>query len=152
MTKKDGLADQINYTLKAATAVADQHGTVPPLVGEVEASLSAPPPVSSPVVSAPPTVEAAPTSAPPAPVAPVAPGAPTVANPTVSTPVTAPTGSTALVVPASSAAASPAAIFSGKTVASSSGLAGSALPSVLAIGLGGIFIASGLRFRIGRTP
>jgi hypothetical protein len=40
MTKKDGLADQVNYTLRAASAVESQHGTVPPLTSDVEASLS----------------------------------------------------------------------------------------------------------------
>jgi hypothetical protein len=150
MTTKDGLADQVDYTLRAASAVASQHGIVPPLTGDVEASLSAPPPASSPASSAPPAATVPPVTAPtvgaPAPVAPRGPTAPSsqAAAPTV-------TSESSSVGPAqSSATSSAAAIFTGKTVASTSTLAGSALPSVLAIGLGGLFIASGLRFRLGR--
>jgi hypothetical protein len=158
MTKKDGLADQVNYTLRAASAVESQHGTVPPLTSDVEASLSAPP-VSSPVVA--PPVTSAPTAPTLSPVtaptvgaaAPVPPVVPTVPVTTPTTEASAPAtkpASQPLVSPQSSATSSPAAVFTGTTVASTSALAGSALPSVLAIGLGGLFIASGLRFRIGR--
>jgi hypothetical protein len=156
MTSSDGLGDQIKYTRRAAAAVAEQRGQVPPLVNDVEASFSAPPPVSS--------APSSPTAAAPSVAAPVAestvgtqqevnPGAPAVAGtmaPSSAGSSAAPLSNAAMPEPASSAASNPAAVFTGKTVASSSTLAGSALPSVLAIGLGGLLLASGLRFRVRR--
>ncbi len=144
MTANNGFADQINYSLAAATDVADQAGAVPDLLGPVEASFSAPPPASP--TSAPPSVSATPTQATQPPSLAQTPPVVGVTQPTAQSTVTSPLPSSKPTAPVST----PAAVFTGKTVASSSTLAGSALPSVLAIGLGVLFLASGLRFRIRR--
>jgi len=150
MTARNGLGDQVRYSLDAASAIASQAGDVPPLLGPLEASVSAPAPASPSVsssgstVTTPPTVASGPTKAgyvPPA-------TAPTAA--TTGATATAPT--VAASAPASSSPSASAVAFSGTTVAKSSSLAGSVLPSVLACGFGGLLVAQGLRFRGRRRP
>jgi hypothetical protein len=152
MTANAGLGDQVQYSLDAAVAVKSQQGIVPSLPGDVETSASAPPPAS-------PSASSEGSSAPPAVGAPTASDTPTrpvnnvpaegssvtgdAATPTPSAQISAPVAPPAN--SAISAGSSAAAVFSGRTVASSSGLAASVLPSVLAVGLGAIFLASGLR-------
>ena len=142
MTLANGLGDQVSFALRAAAAVAGQRGTVPTLLGADEPLVSAPPPAS-------PTAAA--TSSSPVAVVPshptrgraVVPPAPTTAGQTQS----AATASGAPVSGSAPASASPA-VIAGTTIAHSSSLAGSVLPSVLAIGLGALFLASGLRFKV----
>jgi hypothetical protein len=147
MTTADGLGDQISFTLRAASAVANQNGVVPPLLGASELLVSAPP--LSPLASVTPTSAAAAVPTHPAGGGAVVPVAPTTAALTAAAP-SVPSASTASTAPTSSSPTStPAAnAFSGKTVANSSSLAGSVLPSILAIGLGALFLASGLRFKV----
>jgi hypothetical protein len=146
MTVANGLGDQVGFTLRAATAVANQTGKVPTLLGGDEPSVSAPPPASSPAA---PT-----TSAPAAHPSTVTPGQVGAPAPTAAAPTQASAGVTApAVVPtvSASASASPSAsavAFSGTMVAHSSVLAGSILPSVLLTGLCALLVAAGLRFRV----
>jgi hypothetical protein len=152
MTYQDGLGDQVGYALDAASSISSQDGDVPPLLGPVEASISMPPPASPSVAStAPaavaPTVASVPTA--PGYVAPVT--APTVAATTGSVTPTAASYSSPL-TPTSPSPTPSVVAFNEKTVAKSSTLAGSVLPSVLACGLGGLLVAQGLRFRTRRRP
>jgi hypothetical protein len=147
MTVANGLGDQVGFTLRAATAVANQTGKVPTLLGGDEPSVSAPPPASS--------AAAAPTqSAPAAHPSTVTPGQVGAPAPTAAAPTQASAGVTApAVVPSvsasASASASPSAVaFSGTMVAHSSVLAGSILPSLLLTGLGALVVAAALRFRV----
>jgi hypothetical protein len=143
MTLANGLGDQVSFALRAAAAVASQRGTVPTLLGADEPLVSAPPPAS-------PTADVASSSA--VAVAPshstrghgVVPPAPTAVGQTQSA-----AAASVAPVPSSSAPASASpAVMTGTTIAHSSSLAGSVLPSVLAIGLGALFLASGLRFKV----
>jgi hypothetical protein len=141
MTVTGGLGDQVGFAQRAAAAVSAQEGAVPTLLGADEALVSAPPPLSPTPTTTQPAAVGMPTRLAPGGV--VTPATPTTVGPTGAT---APSSATAA---ASTAAASttPAAL-TGTTVAQSSSLAGSVLPSVLAIGLGALFIASGLRFKV----
>jgi len=151
MTSRNGLGDQVSYALDAASAIAGQDGKVPALLGGVEESISVPPPASPSVSSsassagAPPPVVSVPSKAgyvPPA-SAPTVGSTPGPTNPTPTLPASE---------PASPSPTTSALAFSGKTVAKTSSLAGSVLPSVLACGLGGLLVAQGLRFRVRRRP
>jgi hypothetical protein len=145
MTGANGLGDQVSFALRAAAAVASQRGTVPTLLGADE-----------PLVSEPPA--ASPTPAPTQSGAPAA--VPTHATPGRGMVPPTPTGgaqtqsaAAVSVAPVSSSAPSDAPLtvptgITGTTIAHSSSLAGSVLPSVLAIGLGALFLASGLRFKV----
>jgi hypothetical protein len=141
MTLADGLGDQVSFALRAASAVASQNGGIPTLLGADEALVSAPLPVSPTPMTTQPGAVGPPTHVTPGRA--VAPVTPTTAGPTAVTASSAAPGA-ASSAPASTA---PAAI-TGTTVAQSSSLAGSVLPSLLAIGLGALFIASGLRFKV----
>jgi hypothetical protein len=144
MTANDGLGDQVGYALRAAAAVASQNGKVPTLLGGDELLFSAPPPMSpTPASTTPGAPAAVPTHATPG--RGVGPVTPTSAVPNASTPATPAISSS---VPSSSSVSSAPAVFSGTTVAHSSSLASSVLPSVLAIGLGALLLASGLRFKV----
>jgi hypothetical protein len=143
MTVNNGLGDQVGYALRAAAAVATQSGKVPTLLGADEPLLSAPPPVSpTPVSTTPGAVAPVPTHATSG--RGVGPVTPTTVVPNASTPSTSSAAAAISSTPASSAPA----VFSGITVARSSSLASSVLPSVLAIGLGALLLASGLRFKV----
>lgn len=142
MTTADGLGDQVSFALRAAAAVASQRGTVPTLLGADEPLVSAPPPVSPTPLPTAPGAVAAPTHATPG--GGVVPPAPTTAAQTE--PTTAPSAAPAI---SSALPSSPTPVaLTGTTVAHSSSLAGSVLPSVLAIGIGALFLASGLRFKV----
>ncbi len=153
MTVADGMGDQINFTLRAASAVASQNGKVPTLIGNDEQVFSAPPPASPSVSQGPSAAAGAPTTpttagyVPPAAAPSAATVGPTAGTSTPTVGVSAPASE-----PASASASASAVAFSGKTVAKTSSLAGSILPSVLACGLGGLLIAQGLRFRLRRRP
>jgi hypothetical protein len=146
MTVADGLGDQVGFTLRAATAVANQTGKVPTLLGGDEPSVSVPPVASS----APAPTQSAPAAHPST----VTPGQVGAVGPTTAAPTQASAGVTApAVVPSTSASAvasaSPTAVpFSGTTVARSSALAGSILPTVLLIGICALFVAAALRFKV----
>jgi hypothetical protein len=152
MTVADGLGDQISFTIRAAAAVASQSGKVPTLIGNDEQVISAPPPASPsvpPSAATTATTPSGPTGAgyvPPA-------AAPTAAT-AGATAATAPTvvASESASEPVSASASASTVAFSGKTVAKTSSLAGSILPSVLACGFGGLLVAQGLRFRVRRRP
>ena len=151
MTARNGLGDQVNYSLEAASAIESQSGDVPALLGPVEASLSVPPPASPSVSSLASTAAAVPPGGGSVPTR--AGYVPPAAAPTVTT--TGGTTSPPPVVASQPPSASPDAsvvAFSGKTVAKTSSLAGSVLPSVLACGFGGLLVAQGLRFRVRRRP
>lgn len=153
MTVADGMGDQIGFTMRAASAVATQSGKVPTLIGDEEQVFSAPPPVSpsvSPTASVPAGTPVTPTKAgyvPPA-------TAPSAATPDPTSTSVTPTeaASDSASVPASAPPSASAVAFNEKTVAKSSTLAGSVLPSVLACGFGGLLVAQGLRFRVRRRP
>ncbi len=140
MTLGNGLGDQVGYTLRAAAAVASQSGRVPTLLGADEPVVSAPPPVSAtPATTQPSQSAAAPQPAPGRAVIPAA--------PTTSAPSAEPPAATSTAPPSSAPASAAPTEISGTTVAHSSSLAGSVLPSVLIAGLGALFIASGLRLK-----
>jgi hypothetical protein len=143
MTSADGLGDQISFTLRAASAVASQKGKVPTLLGADEPLVNAPPPVSPTPAATQPGAVAVPTHV--ALGRGVVPVTPTTAAPTASTAFSS--AAAAAAVSSAPASTGPAAI-GGTTVARSSSLAGSVLPSVLAIGLGALFLASGLRVKV----
>jgi hypothetical protein len=144
MTIADGLGDQVGFAIRAAAAIASQSGQVPTLLGADEPLVSAPP--SPAPISASGSASVAPTRGVAA-----QPAAPAKAQtaPSVSSSYTPPT-STSLATQSAAATSSEPATIRGTTVASSSTLAGSALPTVLAIGLGMMLLASGLRFKVRR--
>ena len=151
MTVADGMGDQIGFTLRAASAVASQNGKVPTLIGNDEQVFSAPPPASPSVSQGSSAAAGAPTGPTTAGYVPPANAPPaTTAGATAGTSAPAVAPSVLASAPASALPSASAVAFSGKTVAKSSSLAGSVLPSVLACGLGGLLIAQGLRFRIRR--
>jgi hypothetical protein len=142
MTLANGLGDQVSFALRAAAAVTSQRGIVPTLLGADEPLVSAPPPASpTPPATSSSALAAIPTHSTRG--HGVVPPAPTTAGQTPS----AAAGSVAPVSASAPASASPA-VIAGTTIAHSSSLAGSVLPSFLAIGLGALFLASGLRFKV----
>jgi hypothetical protein len=147
MTSADGLGDQVAFALRVASVVAGQRGTVPTLLGADEPVVSAPPPVSPGPATTPATTQPAPVAVGPTR---AVPGQAIVPPPTIGA---APTqGTTSAVLPVTITSSAPATVsptaLAGTTIAHSSSLAGSVLPSILAIGLGAVFVASGLRWKV----
>jgi hypothetical protein len=146
MTIADGLGDQVGFTLRAATAVANQTGKVPTLLGSDEPSVSAPPPASAAAAPTPSATATHPATGTPGR---VGVPAPTVAAPTqASARVTAPAVLPSVSASAATSPSASAVAFSGTMVAHSSVLAGSILPSVLLTGLCALVVAAALRFKV----